>query len=250
MKAPLFVALICLASCAQKPAPQSPVAQSPQPHKKDSILIRIIDTNQTTPVIISPDLEPDTFYNRLLAEYIQEYEYGVDSPWSATKLAPLVNRQSFLKMVLLFYGKGQLKHFYLGISYSDAWYRLEDIGAELFHNAYDCCHERYYTLADTLLTQDEFNGAEYLWGEADLRKLPSLNAYVSRVEADSNFMELTDLAAFFHNNGNYAQRDSCMSYAARIKDSHKQYLQLKGLITKNKTFDYATYSELLYNTAY
>jgi hypothetical protein len=63
-------------------------------------------------------------------------------------------------------------------------------------------------------------------------------------------MAVADLAAFFHNKGQYAQRDSCMARAAGLKDSRKQYLQLTELIAKKKTFDFGTYSELLFNTAY
>lgn len=252
---PFVFFLMSLSSCTQhnksQPKPiqaDSEATAFSKPQAKDSFLIRITNDNLSH-IYISYDLESDTLYNKLLGEYIVHYEYGYDSAWPATKLAPLVNRESFIKMALLFYGKGQLMARYPGIGYYDDRSRLENIGRSLVFSAYDCCHERFYAIADTLLTQDDFDGAKYLWDHADLQKLPSLNAYMSRVNPD-NFMQLADLAAFFHNNHHYALRDSCLTRAGKVKDSHKQFLQLTGLIAKKNTFDYGTYSELLFNGSY
>ena len=96
---------------------------------------------------------------------------------------------------------------------------------------------------------NEFDGARYLWGEADLGKLPSLPAYMDRM-ADSNFGKLADLAAFFHNNEHYALRDSCLARARRVKGFELQFQQLTDLIKQRKKFDYASYSELLFGGAY
>ena len=260
MKYPVLITLACLASCAQQPkeAPRAatpPVVQAP-PHIKDSILIfikdQVHDSDQAA-LSVSYDLESDTPYNKLLTEYIKDYEFGGVTNWPDSRLDSVANRESFLRMVLLWYGKDQMKKSYPGISYNkykDEPWLLEEIGSSLLFAVRDCCRERFYRFADTLLTQDDFSAVLNLWDSADLHKLPSLTAYVNRTAESDNFMVVADLAAFFHNQGRYALRDSLMIKAGKIKEDHKQFLQLKGLIAKDKQFSYATYGELLYHAGY
>src|ERR1700722_16870544 len=98
--------LMSLSSCTQHNKPQlnptqadSQLATFSKLQTKDSILIRITN-DSLSHVYISYDLESDSLYNKLLGEYIGYYKYGYDSAWPATKLAPLVNRESFIKMAL------------------------------------------------------------------------------------------------------------------------------------------------------
>ncbi len=60
-------------------------------------------------------------------------------------------------------------------------------------------------------------------------------------------MKLADLAAFFHNKGLYARRDSCMALAQKSSRCQKEYQLLAGLIARKKPFSHLDYDELLYD---
>lgn len=239
------ITVICLASCAHHP--KQPVAQSPPPppQLKNDTLLWIRDPvfeHDTDYVRVSYELENDTLYNRLLTAYIANYRYGGVVGWPKRRLDSVVCRPSFIRLVLLFKGKKA----YHQISYNQAIYHLEDFGDALLFPSRDCGLTHFYSIADTLLTQDNFEAVESLWDKTDLKRLPSFEAYVRRIDT-GNFMQLADLAAFFHNKGLYARRDSCMMRAKRLSKWHKEYLQVSSLFAKKKPFSYLDYDELLYN---
>jgi hypothetical protein len=242
----VFITVICLASCAQQPKqPPAPEATThPSTPASDTLLWirdRIFD-HDTDYVRVSYQLESDTLYNHLLATYIANYRYGGVVDWPEDKLDSVVNRPSFIRMVLLFQGKTAFH----GISYNQETYHLEDFADALLFPSDHCSRSRFYTIADTLLTQDNFKAVESLWEKADLKRLPSFEPYVSRVDT-GNFMKLADLAAFFHNKGLYARRDSCMARAQKLSRWHKEYQLLARLFAKKKPFSFLDYDELLYN---
>ena len=241
----VFITVICLASCAQQPkqAPPPEAKTHPPTPASDTLLWirdRVFDRD-TDYVRVSYKLESDTLYNHLLATYIANYRYGGVVNWPGSRLDSVVNRPSFIRMVLLFQGRTAFE----GISYNQETYHLVDFAdALLFPSAR--CGSRFYLLADTLLTQDNFKAVESLWDKADLKRLPSFEAYVRRV-GTNNFIALADLAAFFHNKGLYVRRDSCMARVHNLSGWHKEYQLLAGLIAKKKPFSYLDYDELLYS---
>ena len=241
----VFITVICLASCAQQPKPAPlPEAKTHSPTPASDTLLWIHDQvfdRDTDYVRVSYKLESDTLYNHLLATYIANYRYGGVVEWPGKKLDSVVNRPSYIRLVLLFQGKSAFK----GVSYNQETYHLEDFAdALLFPSDYSL--SRFYTIADTLLTQDNFKGTAYLWNTADLKRLPSFEAYVRRIDT-GNFIELADLAAFFHNKGLYTRRDSCMARARKLSQWGKEYQLLAGLIARKKPFSHLDYDELLYN---
>lgn len=248
----VFITVICLASCAQQPKqPPAPEATTPSPTPASDTLLWIHDQvfdHDTDYVRVSYKLENDTPYNHLLGSYIASYRYGGVVNWPGGKLDSVVNRPSFIHMMLLFQGKTAFK----GISYNQETYHLEDIADALLFPSRNISRSRFYTLADTLLTQDNFKAIGSLWNTADLKRLPSFEAYVRRVDTGyfkvdtDNFMKLADLAAFFHNQGLYARRDSCMALAQKSSRCQKEYQLLAGLIAKKKPFSWLDYAEYVY----
>lgn len=242
----LFIAVLCLASCAQQPKPAPPQHSTILPREgADTILITIHEPayyDDSDYVRISSSLEKEPVYNHLLAAYIKDYRYGPDTPWSKKRLDSVVDRPSFIRTILLFQGKNSYK----GISYSnkEEQYKLEDFADGILCGFYDSCKDLFYVVADTLLTQDNFKGVEALWWEADLKRLPSFDPYVNRVDT-GNFIQEADLAVFFHNLHFYDRRDACMARAKKIPNHHKEYLQVMSLF-KKKRIEYIDYTELLY----
>jgi hypothetical protein len=241
----VFITVICLASCAQQPKQAPPPAAQAHPPTTNDTLLWIHDKlfdRDTDYVRVSYQLESDTLCNHLLATYIANYRYGGVVHWPQNKLDSVVNRPSFIHMMLLFRAKTPVA----AIGYNQAQYYLEDLADALLLPSAQCSRTRFYTIADTLLTQDNFQAVEMLWNKADLKRLPSFEAYVSRIDTN-DFTRLADLAAFFHNKGFYARRDSCMTRARELPQWKEQYQRLASLMAKNKPFSHLDYEELLYN---
>lgn len=242
----VVITVIFLASCAQQPKkPPPPDATTHPPAPVTDTLLWIHDQlfdHDTDYVRVSYTLESDTLYNHLLATYIANYRYGGVVNWPQNRLDSVVNRPSFIRMILLF----RAKTAFGVIGYNQAQYYLENFADALLSPSAHCNHTRFYTIADTLLTQDNFQAVEMLWDKADLRRLPSFEAYVRRIDTN-DFTRLVDLAAFFHNKGLYARRDSCMARARKLPQWRQQYHLLAGLMAKKKPFSYLDYAELLYN---
>ena len=234
-----------LFSCQQQHRQSPP---QPLPHKEDSFLIRIVGgqlSNIDSCVYVSYDLESDTSYNTALRWYICENKFGRDSSFPAADLARLVNRPSFAKMILLFFNDDDYKRIY----YNGDRQQLPEIANSLLCGCYNsCCMDGFHAIADSLLARDHFNGVGALWGKTDIKKLPSLKAYMDK--GSTNFYKQADLAAVFHNTGQYDLRDSCMARAVIAASDKKQYNDLKDLIKKNRTFDRETYNELIYGSPY
>lgn len=242
----VYITVICLASCTQQPRQKPPPGTTtPSPSPAGDTLLWIHDQlfdHDTDYVRVSYKLENDTPYNHLLATYIANYRYGGVVNWPQNRLDSVVNRSSFLSMMLLFRAKTPIG----AISYNQAEYYLDDFADALLSPSLRCSHARFYTIADTLLTQDNFQAVEMLWNKADLKKLPSFEAYVCRIDTN-DFTKLMDLAAFFHNKGLYARRDSCMARAWKLTQFRQQYHLLAGLMSKKKPFSYLDYAERVYN---
>jgi hypothetical protein len=115
----------------------------------DGILISIMDTMEPASASVTAwKATPPTiacWQPASATTNIVTTQPGLQLSW------PLVARGSFLKMILLVYGKDQLMSQYPGIAFGNDRYRLQDIGSSLLGSAYDCCHERFHAIADTLL---------------------------------------------------------------------------------------------------
>jgi hypothetical protein len=138
--------------------------------------------------------------------------------------------------------------FIIGIGYTGRNIRSQAMTVPLLNNLLSLKPipaEQLSMIADTLSQEGKFDGLKVLWEKTDLQKLPALNSYLAKVDT-GNFFVYADLAAVFHNSGNFALRDTCLRKAKQTKKFRKQFYSLDTLIAHNKQFDYVTYSELIY----
>jgi hypothetical protein len=213
-----------------------------QTHKEDSILIRL---GPDSCAYVSYDLEHDSNYNNLLRAYLCHNKFGNESIFSPSQFADLVKRPSFCKMILLFYDGDKYSRIYTDIES----YRLPELRSGFVSGIAGSDLDQEHLIADSLLKRDYDDGLALLWGIADIKKLPSLKEYLSRVDTD-NFYKDADLAAFFHNIGNDSLRDVYLTKAGKIIDFREKFVALKSLIRKSKSFEKDTYNELIYGTPY
>jgi hypothetical protein len=243
MKYFIFCFFIFLIACKERSIRATVVIANPQP--ADSVLIRLMGGDQAqvdSCVYVSWSLESDTGYRSLLAKYICHNLYSNDTSIDSVSLEKLTSRKSFYQMILLFYDNSSN---FDKISYYDDKKRLPELRENLLFGIGHCCNDQLSMIADTLLKEGNFDGLKVLWEKADLQKLPALKDYLTKVDT-GNFFVYANLAAFFHNNGNWGSRDTFLNKARKIKKFREQFYSLDTLIAHNKQFDFMTYSELIY----
>jgi hypothetical protein len=242
----IVVLLSCHSKLAKTPEAALVQAGGQQADSADTVLVRIVGAIQggdpDSCVLVSRRLEPDSGYNKLLAKYICGNLYSNDHNDDQAEMVRLTNRPSFGKMIMLFFDE---KTNYDKIMYYGDKSRIPEMRENLLFGVVDCCAMQLHPIADELLKQDIFEGAEVLWDKADCKRLPSLPAYMSRVST-TNFFACADLAAFFHNAGEFGLRDSWLKKAGQTSGAEKDFATLKKLIAKNKKFDISTYRESMY----
>lgn len=237
-------------SCHQAkndPDPLKVSAKKTKPaHKGDSILINIMQggegVNVDSCVYVSFDLEKDSTYNRQLREYLCYNIMGHTDYPAQDSLPFLVSRESFLRMILLFYNGNK----YTGIKTGFESYQMGELRQGYLWAIRDCCVERLQTIADAMLQQDEFDGVNCLWGKADLSKLPSLKGYLGRMDT-ANFHYDAEIAVLFHNTRKDSMSNVYMAKAAKLPTFKEEYHKLKTLMKKpivdQGKYDLAIYGE-------
>lgn len=241
--------LMTLLACNIKPEkggePVSPPEGKQHTGDTDTLLVKIVGAvtggDPDSCVLVSPKLEPDSSFNKLLAWYICGNLYSNDDNDDQTKIAKLTDRSSFGKMIMLFFDDSA-KYDKIGLKDKS---RIPEMRENLLFGIRNCCTPQLHPIADELLNHGVFKGAEVLWDRADLKRLPSLAIYMKNADA-ANFFVCADLAAFFHNVGDMGQRDRWMAKAAGIPGKEKELAALKELMSGGEKFDIVTYKEQIY----
>lgn len=193
-----------------------------------------------TCVRVSPEIEPDTTYNRILRAWIHKgiYDRFACESMDSASMNALSRRASFRKVLLLFYTEDGLKE----ISNCNVEsYFLTDRRFGLLHELNDTITS--HNAAVILMKIGEFEGTEALWDKADLRLLGGLKEYIARADT-GNFYVYADLAAFFHVNKDSVQAARFL-WKAKSSDP-VNFPVLERLLQQSDTFDMVDYREAVY----
>jgi hypothetical protein len=231
--------------CNQTIHEPSNAAKTQPPHIEDSILVRVQTGagNESTDscVYVSYELERDSSYNRLLRKYLCEYQFGYDSAFSLETMAALANRESFFKIILLFFDGDK----YSRVRYYGERNRMDDLRRGYLFPIRSCCPNRLHLIADSLLQRNYFDGVECLWELTDMSKLPSLDGYLLRMDT-MNFYRDAEVATVFHVIRNDSLRDAYLAKAEKITDHKSELAKLRSLMAQKRAISLGQFNALMY----
>lgn len=194
---------------------------------------------------ISKELEPDSAARRMLTRYINTFLDGTRKPLSPANMAFIISRPSFKTCLLLIYSPKPTPAF----SFRGTPENRAELGKGYLFGLRNCCIDTLFSLADTLLAQQEFDGVLVLWEKADVQRLSYFQRYVASIPADG-FFQYADLAAIMHNAHAYKLRDQFLARCKKIQDFQDNYNALLKLIETQPRFAEVDYKEAVYGSGY
>jgi hypothetical protein len=177
--------------------------------------------------MIPREIEPDSFYRKLLSGYIYDCLIGgYDCKLDSTALKQLFYRNSFQKAVMLIYTDSSINKYNPYESTS----RWNDAKKELLYKCTDS--EVFHLIVNKLLEINVADGLDAIFENPNLSKLSQLSKYLNN--NDNVYMQ-AEIACIYHNVGDFDNSNKIMSKLSVANNFEIEYEALNKLFqSKNK----------------
>lgn len=186
-------------------------------------------------VIILKEIEPDSFYRKLLSGYIYDCLIsGYDCKLDSTALKQLYPRNSFQKTVMFIYTDSSINKYnpYESIA------RWNDAKKELLYKCKD--NETLHLIVNKLLEINIIDGLDAIFENPDLSKLTYLPKYLNN---NDNIYMQAEIASIYHNAGNFNDRNRIMNKLSEIGNFKEEYNTLNRLFQSKDKIILSTFNE-------